>query len=115
MRAVIYARFSSEKQTENSIDAQLRACKEYAERKNLEIVNTFKEDLNSNYNVVWERPEGGGAFIGRLMKNGEEVMRQNIQEDFKPHLFKLYTVNYTNMFLDKRLEELKATYRRSRE
>lgn len=81
----------------------------------VEIVNTFKEDLNSNYNVVWERPEGGGAFIGRLMKNGEEVMRQNIQEDFKPHLFKLYTVNYTNMFLDKRLEELKATYRRSRE
>ena len=80
-----------------------------------EIVNTFKEDLNSNYNVVWERPEGGGAFIGRLMKNGEEVMRQNIQEDFKPHLFKLYTVNYTNMFLDKRVEELKTAYRRSRE
>ena len=81
----------------------------------VEIVNTFKEDLNSNYNVVWERPEGGGAFIGRLMKNGEEVMRQNIQEDFKPHLFKLYTVNYTNMFLDKRVEELKTAYRRSRE
>lgn len=80
-----------------------------------EIVNTFKEDLNSNYNVVWERPEGGGAFIGRLMKNGEEVMRQNIQEDFKPHLFKLYTVSYTNMFLDKRVEELKTAYRRSRE
>ena len=80
-----------------------------------EIVNTFKEDLNSNYNVVWERPEGGGAFIGRLMKNGEEVMRQNIQEDFKPHLFKLYTVNYTNMFLDKKVEELKTAYRRSRE
>ena len=80
-----------------------------------EMVNIFKEDLNSNYNVVWERPEGGGAFIGRLMKNGEEVMRQNIQEDFKPHLFKLYTVNYTNMFLDKRVEELKTAYRRSRE
>ena len=42
MRAVIYARFSSEKQTENSIDAQLRACKEYAERKNLKIVKIRK-------------------------------------------------------------------------
>jgi hypothetical protein len=81
----------------------------------VEIVSTFRQDLDSKYNVVWERPEGGGAFIGRLMKNGEEVMRQNIQEDFKPHLFKLYTVNYTNMFLDKRVEELKTAYRRSRE
>ena len=80
-----------------------------------EIVNTFKEDLNSNYNVVWERPEGGGAFIGRLMKNGEEVMRQNVQEDFKPHTFKGYTVKYVNSYLDKRLEELKATYRRSKQ
>ena len=44
MRAVIYARFSSEKQTENSIDAQLRACKEYAERKNL------KENCKFNCN-----------------------------------------------------------------
>lgn len=30
--AVIYARYSSDKQTENSIDGQLRICREYAER-----------------------------------------------------------------------------------
>ena len=29
--AVIYARFSSDKQTENSIEAQVRACEDYAE------------------------------------------------------------------------------------
>ena len=28
--AVIYARFSSDKQTEDSIEAQVRACREYA-------------------------------------------------------------------------------------
>ena len=30
--AVIYARFSSDKQTENSIEAQVRACEDYADR-----------------------------------------------------------------------------------
>lgn len=28
--AVIYARYSSDKQTEDSIEAQVRACREYA-------------------------------------------------------------------------------------
>ena len=32
MNAVIYARFSSDKQTEDSIEAQIRACQEYAAR-----------------------------------------------------------------------------------
>ena len=54
MRAVIYARFSSEKQTENSIDAQLRACKEYAERKNLKIVNTFIDRAKSGTTIKRE-------------------------------------------------------------
>lgn len=36
--AVIYARFSSDKQTEDSIEAQVRACREYAARNGLSIV-----------------------------------------------------------------------------
>ena len=31
-KAVIYARYSSDKQTEQSIEGQLRACHEYAEK-----------------------------------------------------------------------------------
>ena len=31
-KAVIYARYSSDSQTEQSIDGQLRVCKEYAEK-----------------------------------------------------------------------------------
>ena len=57
MRAVIYARFSSEKQTENSIDAQLRACKEYAERKNLKIVNTFIDRAKSGTTIKREEAD----------------------------------------------------------
>ena len=60
-------------------------------------------------------PEGGGAFIGRLMKNGEEVMRQNVQEDFKPHTFKGYTVKYVNSYLEQQIKDLQTAYRRSKQ
>lgn len=39
--AVIYARYSSENQTEQSIDGQLRVCKEYAQRNGILILNTY--------------------------------------------------------------------------
>ena len=39
--AVIYARFSSDKQTEASIDGQIRVCTEYAERNDIKIVGTY--------------------------------------------------------------------------
>ena len=81
----------------------------------VEIVSAFRQDLDSKYNVVWERPEGGGAFIGRLMKNGEEVMRQNVQEDFKPHTFKGYTVKYVNSYLEQQIKDLQTAYRRSKQ
>jgi DNA invertase Pin-like site-specific DNA recombinase len=41
MKAVIYARYSSDSQTENSIEGQLRECKEYAERKGMTILGTY--------------------------------------------------------------------------
>ena len=39
--AVIYARYSSDKQTENSIDGQLRICREYCESKGLKVVGEY--------------------------------------------------------------------------
>lgn len=39
--AVIYARYSSDKQTEQSIEGQIRVCKEFAERENYKIINTY--------------------------------------------------------------------------
>ena len=36
--AVIYARFSSDKQNEESIDAQVRACREYAAGHGLNVL-----------------------------------------------------------------------------
>ncbi|MEG1663054.1 MAG: recombinase family protein, partial [Clostridia bacterium] len=39
--AVIYARYSSDRQTEQSIDGQLRICNEFAAQNDLAIVDTY--------------------------------------------------------------------------
>ena len=39
--AVIYARYSSERQTEQSIEGQIRDCTEYAERNDIVIVDMY--------------------------------------------------------------------------
>lgn len=41
MKGVIYARYSSDNQREESIEGQLRECKEYAERNNIMILGTY--------------------------------------------------------------------------
>lgn len=47
MKTVIYARFSSDRQTEVSIDAQVRACREYADRHGLRISRIYKDEAIS--------------------------------------------------------------------
>ena len=47
MNAVIYARFSSDRQNEASIDAQVRACTEYAERHNMQITGVYADEAIS--------------------------------------------------------------------
>jgi DNA invertase Pin-like site-specific DNA recombinase len=39
--AVIYARYSSDKQNEQSIEGQLHVCRQYAERNDIVIVDTY--------------------------------------------------------------------------
>ena len=41
MNAVIYARYSSDNQREESIEGQLRECREYAEHNGMTIVGTY--------------------------------------------------------------------------
>lgn len=40
-KAVIYARYSIERQTEQSIEGQLRTCYEFAKAENIAIVGEF--------------------------------------------------------------------------
>ena len=39
--AVIYARYSSDNQTEQSIEGQLRVCEEYAAKNNIVVIDTY--------------------------------------------------------------------------
>ena len=41
MNAVIYARYSSDNQREGSIEGQIRECKEFAERSDITVVDTY--------------------------------------------------------------------------
>lgn len=41
MNAVIYARYSSDSQREESIEGQLRECNDYAERNGMTIVGSY--------------------------------------------------------------------------
>ena len=45
--AFVYARFSSEQQREESLDAQLRACREYCARNNIQILKEYPEEAKS--------------------------------------------------------------------
>ena len=46
-KAVIYARFSSDKQTDDSIEAQVRACREYAATNGFTVVDVYSDEAIS--------------------------------------------------------------------
>ncbi|MDY4031538.1 MAG: recombinase family protein [Pyramidobacter sp.] len=52
--AAIYARYSSTNQREESIEAQVRACQEYAKRNDLIIVDTYADSAKTGTNAERE-------------------------------------------------------------
>lgn len=109
-RAVIYARYSSEKQTDQSIEGQLAACYEYAEREGYAVVCEYTDRARSA--KTDSRPEflrmvedsgkkyfdvilvyqldrfsrnryDSATYKARLKKNGVRVVsvRENIADD----------------------------------
>ena len=47
MKAAIYSRYSSDNQREESIDAQIRAINEYAQRNNISVVKVYTDEAES--------------------------------------------------------------------
>ena len=70
-RAVIYARFSCEKQTEQSIEGQIRVCNEFAERNGYTIVHQYidratsgKTDHRKEFQeMIKDSAKGGFDFV----------------------------------------------------
>jgi site-specific DNA recombinase len=52
--AVIYARYSSSNQREESIEAQVRACQEYAQRNGLQIIDIYADSAKTGTNAERE-------------------------------------------------------------
>ena len=68
MKAVIYARYSSDNQREESIEGQIRECEEYAERNGLKVLSCYidralsaKTDNRPEFQRMI-RDSGGGLF-----------------------------------------------------
>lgn len=52
MKAVIYARYSSSNQKEESIDGQLRVCKEFAEKNDIKIIGDSLTVLSAAPRII---------------------------------------------------------------
>lgn len=72
MNAVIYARYSSDAQREESIEGQLRECAEFAKRKGYTIVKTYEDRAISGkradnrpqfMQMISDSKQGGFEFV----------------------------------------------------
>lgn len=70
--AVIYARYSSDRQTEQSIEGQLRVCSDYADKNKIIIVDTYIDRAMSGTND--NRP----AFQQMIIDNAKN--RSDLQD-----------------------------------
>ena len=69
--AVIYARYSSDKQTEDSIEAQVRACKDYAAVKGYNVIEVYADE----------------AISGKGSKTAQRAKYQKMLRDCKKGTF----------------------------
>ena len=110
MNAVIYARYSSDRQREESIEGQLRECAEYAAKNNLTLLGTYVDRALSartadrpdfqrmiadsarglfDVVLVWKLDRfsrdryDSATYKAKLKKNGIRVLsaRENISDD----------------------------------
>lgn len=72
MNAVIYARFSSHSQTEQSIEGQLRVCREYAEKNNINIIDEYIDRATTGTND--NRPEFQRMIEEASQKQFEQIL-----------------------------------------
>ena len=80
-KAVIYARYSSDRQTEQSIDGQIHVCMEYAERNDIVIVGTYIDRAMTGTN-----------------DNREQFQKMLKDSDKKPFDYVLVLLKNTNRF-----------------
>ncbi len=92
INGVIYARFSSDMQREESIDAQVRACNEYASKHNINIIKVYsdeaksaKNDKRPQFQKMMSSIEDTGAEIVLVHKSNRFArnMRDHLNYEYK--------------------------------
>ena len=136
MKAVIYARYSSDNQREESIEGQLRECKQYAEYNEIEIVGSYidraltaKTDNRPNFQqmikdsakglfdviIVWKldrfsRNRYDSAYYKNILKkNGVRVISatEKISQDASGILFESILEGYAEFYSAELAEKVK--------
>ncbi|HHX67885.1 MAG: recombinase family protein [Miniphocaeibacter sp.] len=80
-KAVAYARFSSDNQREESIDAQLRAIEEYAQRNNILLIDKYIDKLYEHLTTTISGQEKEFLVLKEQLKKldtEEEVLNNAI-------------------------------------
>ncbi len=91
LRAVIYARFSSDMQREESIDAQVRACREHCNRRHYVVTNVYKDEAKSGKSVIGR--EGYNQMMADALEHKFDVIvfhkiDRNARNEFNYYSFK---------------------------
>lgn len=73
MRAAIYARYSTDKQSESSIDDQVRLCRMRLDFEGWALVNVYKDEGISGSTPVARRA-GGLTLLSDAMANSFDVL-----------------------------------------
>lgn len=89
IRAVAYARFSSDNQRDESIDAQLRAINEYAKKNNIVIVDEYIDRAKTG-------------------TNADRTGFQQMLSDSAKHRFEMVIVHKFDRFARSRLDSAHA-------
>jgi DNA invertase Pin-like site-specific DNA recombinase len=85
LRAVIYARYSSDRQRETSIDDQLRVCRIKAEALGLTVTAEFRDDAVSGSTPIAYRPGASALMAERfgvlLLESLDRLSRDMIEQE----------------------------------
>ena len=83
MKAVIYARYSSDSQREESVEGQIRECKEYAKHNGITIIGTYIEACDIIEPTQESQQYQGFQRVGHFFEN------HITQPGFTPHTLKI--------------------------
>ena len=140
MKAVIYARYSSDSQTENSIEGQLRECKAFAERQGITVVDTYidraysaktdnrpqfqkmiKDSVKANFEIiiVWKLDRfarnryDSATYKAKLKKHGVKVVSatEPISQDSTGILLESLLEGYAEFFSAELAEKVKRGHK----